>query len=199
MQNYPTTRCAELAQPVSEPVTLAEAKAHLRVTASDENDLISALIVAARQYCENLSGRTLAPRNFLQTLDRFPDGGGDITLRRSPVTAVASVYYYSLETTNTLMVLNTDYRMDLQQIPARIRLPLGTTLWKNAYTTDDAVRITYTAGAVSAPTAAKQTILLLVGHWFENRESVVIGGGGREIDCTVSSLMDSFRIGDIAL
>ena len=199
MQNYPTTRCAELAQPVSEPVTLAEAKAHLRVTASDENDLISALIVAARQYCENLSGRTLAPRNFLQTLDRFPDGGGDITLRRSPVTAVASVYYYSLETTNTLMVLNTDYRLDLQQIPARIRLPLGTTLWKNAYTTDDAVRITYTAGAVSAPTAAKQTILLLVGHWFENRESVVIGGGGREIDCTVSSLMDSFRIGDIAL
>lgn len=199
MQNYPTTRCAELAQPATEPVTLAEAKAHLRVTASDENDLISALIVAARQYCENLSGRTLAPRNFLQTLDRFPDGGGDITLRRSPVTAVASVYYYSLETTNTLMVLNTDYRLDLQQIPARIRLPLGTTLWKNAYITDDAVRITYTAGAASAPTAAKQTILLLVGHWFENRESVVIGGGGREIDCTVSSLMDSFRIGDIAL
>ena len=199
MQNYPTTRCAELAQPVSEPVSLAEAKAHLRVTASDENDLISALIVAARQYCENLSGRTLAPRNFLQTMDRFPDGGGDITLRRSPVTAVATVYYYSLETTNTLMAPNTDYRLDLQQIPARIRLPLGTTLWKNAYTTDDAVRITYTAGAVSAPTAAKQTILLLVGHWFENRESVVIGGGGREIDCTVSSLMDSFRIGDIAL
>ena len=199
MQNYPTTRCAELAQPVSEPVSLAEAKAHLRVTASDENDLISALIVAARQYCENLSGRTLAPRNFLQTMDRFPDGGGDITLRRSPVTAVASVYYYSLETTNTLMSPSTDYRLDLQQIPARIRLPLGTTLWKNAYITDDAVRITYTAGAASAPTAAKQTILLLVGHWFENRESVVIGGGGREIDCTVSSLMDSFRIGDIAL
>ena len=199
MQNYPTTRCAELAQPVSEPVSLAEAKAHLRVTASDENDLISALIVAARQYCENLSGRTLAPRNFLQTMDRFPDGGGDITLRRSPVTAVATVYYYSLETTNTLMAPNTDYRLDLQQIPARIRLPLGTTLWKNAYITDDAVRITYTAGAASAPTAAKQTILLLVGHWFENRESVVIGGGGREIDCTVSSLMDSFRIGDIAL
>ena len=199
MQNYPTTRCAEIAQPVSEPVSLAEAKAHVRVTASDENDLITALIVAARQYCENLSGRTLAPRNFLQTMDRFPDGGGDITLRRSPVTAVASVYYYSLETTNTLMSPSTDYRLDLQQIPARIRLPLGTTLWKNAYTTDDAVRITYTAGAVSAPTAAKQTILLLVGHWFENRESVVIGGGGREIDCTVSSLMDSFRIGDIAL
>ena len=199
MQNYPTTRCAELAQPVSEPVSLAEAKAHLRVTASDENDLITALIVAARQYCENLSGRTLAPRNFLQTMDRFPDGGGDITLRRSPVTAVATVYYYSLETTNTLMAPNTDYRLDLQQIPARIRLPLGTTLWKNAYITDDAVRITYTAGAASAPTAAKQTILLLVGHWFENRESVVIGGGGREIDCTVSSLMDSFRIGDIAL
>ena len=199
MQNYPTTRCAELAQPVSEPVSLAEAKAHLRVTASDENDLITALIVAARQYCENLSGRTLAPRNFLQTMDRFPDGGGDITLRRSPVTAVASVYYYSLETTNTLMSPSTDYRLDLQQIPARIRLPLGTTLWKNAYITHDAVRITYTAGAASAPTAAKQTILLLVGHWFENRESVVIGGGGREIDCTVSSLMDSFRIGDIAL
>ena len=201
MQNYPTTRCAELAPPTTEPVTLAQAKLHLRVESAFEDDdaLITALIIAARQYCENLSGRTLAQRSYLQTMESFPANGIDIVLRRSPVTAIASINYYDDTGTNVLMTLETDYRTNFNLIPARIRTPVLTKLWAKTYLVDDAVRIIYTAGADSAPTAAKQTILLLVGHWYENRESVVVGATSNAVDCTVTSLIDSYRLGDIAL
>ena len=205
MQNYPTTRCAELAQPTIEPVTLAQAKLHLRVDVDDDNALITALIIAARQYCENLSGRTLASRSYLQTMESFPADGIDIVLRRSPVTAIASVNYYDATGTDVAMTVTTDYRTNFNLVPARVRLPVLTKLWAQTYVVDDAVRIIYTAGAAdvngvnTAPTAAKQTILLLVGHWYENRESVVVGATSNAVDCTVTSLIDSYRIGDIAL
>lgn len=199
MQNYPTTRCAELAQPVTEPVTLAEAKLHLRVDVGDDDALITALIIAARQYCESLSGRTLAQRSYLQTMESFPADGIDIVLRRSPVTAITSVNYYDATGTDVAMTVTTDYRTNFNLIPARVRLPVLTKLWAQTYVVDDAVRIVYTAGAATAPTAAKQTILLLVGHWYENRESVVVGATSNAVDCTVTSLIDSYRIGDIAL
>lgn len=198
MLSYPATNCVETAQPTTEPVLLAEAKLHLRCDSADEDNLITALIVAARQYCENISGRTLAQRTFLQQMERFPDNGLDITLRRSPVVSVQSVYYYAKDGTNTLMVSGTDFRLDSQIIPARVRTPL-LQMWKETLTANDAVRISYTAGLANAPTAAKQTILLLVGHWFENRESVVVGSTNRAVDCTVTSLMDSYRIMDVAL
>ena len=207
MQNYPTTRCAELAQPTTEPVTVAQAKLHLRVESAftDDDALITALIIAARQYCENLSGRTLASRSYLQTMESFPAEGLDIVLRRSPVTAIASINYYDDTGTNVLMTVETDYRTNFNLIPARIRTPVLTKLWAKTYAVDDAVRIIYTAGAENvagvntAPTAAKQTILLLVGHWYENRESVVVGATSNAVDCTVTSLIDSYRLGDIAL
>lgn len=199
MQPYPTTRCSQLAEPTTEPVTLAEAKAHIRVDDSNSDTLITALIVAARQFVESFSGRTLAQRSFTQTMEYFPDGGMDIVLRRSPVTAVASVKYYDSTGADITMTVGTDYRIDTTVIPARIRLPVLTKVWVRGTTADDCVRIVYTAGAATAPTAAKQTILLLVGHWFENRESVTIGATSKVVDQTVNALMDSYRIADVAL
>lgn len=199
MQTQPSIRCIATAQPAAEPLTVAEAKSHLRVEHSDDDALIGTLISAAREFVENLSGRTIAQRAFIQTMDSFPCGRGDIVLRRSPVTAVASVSYYDSSGIDTVMVVNTDYRLDLAIIPARIRLPILTASWVSGYQTDDCVRITYTAGAAIVPAAAKQTILLLVGHWYENRESVVVGQTSNAVHQTVSALIDSYRIGDIAL
>ena len=198
MQPYPTTRCSQLAEPLSEPVTLAEAKAHIRVDDDNSNTLITALIVAARQFVESFSGRTLAQRSFTQTMEYFPDGGMDIVLRRSPVKSITSVKYYDSTGADITMVVGTDYRVDTTVIPARIRTPL-LKLWVRGATADDCVRIVYVAGADNAPTAAKQTILLLVGHWYENRESVTVGATSKIVDQTVNALMDSYRIADVAL
>lgn len=192
---YPQQRVAKTSSTSTEPLTLAQAKAHLRVEHAVEDAFITALIVAARDYCERLSGRSLIPHTFLLTLDRFPSYGQDIVLAHGPVTAVTSINYYASDLTDTLMVVSTDYRTALQFMPARIRLPLASTVWPDTARADDAVRIVYTGGG-SAPTSATQAMLLLIGHWYENRESVVTGTVSTELQITVRSLLDAVRTGD---
>src|SRR4051794_386751 len=59
-------------QPTVEVLTLAEAKAHLRVDITDDDDLITELIVAARESCERWVSRSFLTTTWRLTLDHFP-------------------------------------------------------------------------------------------------------------------------------
>ena len=74
----------------TEPVTLDEAKLHLRVDGTDENALISAMISAARESCEDRIEGAIPVTGWRLTLDAFPDA---IKLPRGPVASVESVKY----------------------------------------------------------------------------------------------------------
>jgi len=76
--------------PAAEPVTLAEAKAHLRVDSSDEDALIAAMISAAREAAEHETGRTFVSTPWRLTLDQFPTS---IALPMPRVTAVTQIHY----------------------------------------------------------------------------------------------------------
>ncbi|HVW36055.1 MAG TPA: head-tail connector protein [Pirellulales bacterium] len=58
--------------PAAEPVTLAEAKLHARINLTDDDDLVSALIVAARRYCEAFTRRQFVTATWNMVLDTFP-------------------------------------------------------------------------------------------------------------------------------
>ncbi|HIC7213959.1 head-tail connector protein [Burkholderia stabilis] len=58
--------------PAEEPVTLEEAKLHLRVIDSSEDALISLLISAARVYAENVCRRVFVTQKWDLFLDAFP-------------------------------------------------------------------------------------------------------------------------------
>lgn len=193
-----TSRIADTATPAAEPILVADAKLHCRVDSAADNDLITALIVSARQYCERITGRTLAPRTMIASYDGFPQGGQDFIIPFSPVTAVATVKYWSRDGVDTTMTLATDYRLDLNIVPARIRLPVTKSLWADTAYVDDAVRVSFTAGAATTPAAAKQAMLLLIGHWYEHRESVTIDPSNR-VHMTTTALLDTLRIGGVAL
>ena len=78
--------------PAVEPVTLAEAKAHLKIDTTDDDALITALIPAARARAEWHTGRALVTQGWTLWLDAWPD---IIAIPLPPLQAVASVTVYA--------------------------------------------------------------------------------------------------------
>jgi len=145
--------------PTTEPVTLAEAKAHLRADGSDDDDYITTLITTARQAAENYTRRAFITQTWQYSCDRL---SSTIRLPHQPIQNVASVTIDGTE-------LSTD-NYDVDIASGRIK-PLA------RYTADDigGIVITYTAGygdlASDVPAQISQAILLTIGHLYENRES----------------------------
>lgn len=156
--------------PAAEPVTLAEASLHCRIDGTAENALITALIVAAREYCEAFQNRAYVTQTIELSLDRWPRF--PVNLPRPPLATVTSIKYFdTANTEHTLAAEN--YFVDADSEPGRVSLNNGVVLPTTTLREIGAVKIRYTAGAVvaSVPQRVKQAILLLVGYWYENREA----------------------------
>lgn len=58
--------------PAAEPITLAQAKSHMRVTIADDDAIIGIYLQAARELYENSTGRSLVNKGYRQAMDAFP-------------------------------------------------------------------------------------------------------------------------------
>lgn len=152
---------------------LSDAKAHLRVTSSDENSLISMYINVAVDFIERYCGVTLAETTWQLDLPSFPTVDRFIELPRGPVSAVGSMYYYDADNVSTLWA-SSDYQTSFSELPAKIYLEEGDT-WEDTYERPDAVRVQYTAGYTWAnlPDRWKLPIFYMVAHQFHYRQPVV--------------------------
>lgn len=153
--------------PATEPVTLAEAKLHLRVDGTDEDALITRLISAAREQAEQELDRSVAPQTLQLMLDAFPAGA--IRLPRGPVISVTSLQYVD-EAGVLQTVGGANYALDDAQIDAWL-LPAYGFDWPATRDEANAVRVTYTAGWASCPAAVQQWVLLAVGTLYASREA----------------------------
>lgn len=176
--------------PITEPVTLAEAKSHLRVDTTDDDDIITALIQAAREWCEEFQNRSYLEQTWQLWLDAWPDDD-EIVLPRPPLQSVTSVKYYDTDDTEYTLD-SSNYIVDAYSEPGRIVLAYGKTWPSTTLRPANAVVVEYVAGnseATSVPQRVKQAILLLVGHWYEHREAVLVGSVSKEIEFAVQSLL----------
>lgn len=153
--------------PVAEPVTLAEAKAHLRVVHDDEDALIADLIRAARQHVEADAGLALLDQGWRLTLDDWPcDDEARIAVH--PVRAVTGVTVFAADGAGAILDPGA-YELDPHARPARLafRQP-GAALRRF-----NGVEIDLSAGfgdtGAEAPDGLKRAILLLVAHFYEFR------------------------------
>lgn len=168
-----------IADPVVEPVSVAEAKQHLRIDPDfDGDDLyIQTLISSARHHVETVSDRTLIRSQWQIKLDTFPSW--DIELPRPPIAIGDVVVTYIPSNAVYEPVQYTDFRVDRDSTPAVIR-PQWNGSWPTARGAENDVTITYWAGygpsGVNVPPPARNCILMLVGHWYATREAVVQGG-----------------------
>lgn len=177
--------------PTVEPITLAEAKAHLRITHTDEDALITSLISVARADAENELQRSLITQTREIARDAFPAA---IELTFGPVIAVTSVKFDDPAGIEQTLDPAT-YRLDTYRLSGWI-VPDPDYSWPETRQHVNAVRVRYTAGygpaATDVPAPIRQWILLRIGTLFEHRESVAAGVTVATVPY-VDRLLDPYR------
>jgi uncharacterized phiE125 gp8 family phage protein len=164
----PTRRIPTSTAP-AEPLTLAEAKTHLRADCADEDGLITSFITAARAACEDRLQRSIVSTQWLLTVDRFPACGGPLKLLMPPIVSVASVQYIDQE--GAVRTLDpADYLVDLVSEPGGI-VPGVSKAWPTTLERINSVEVAYTAGypAGGVPAPIKAWITLALGDLYDNR------------------------------
>lgn len=164
--------------PVVEPVSLEEAKLHLRVDHDEEDDIIGVMIQAARETAEQITGRSLATQTWEVALDAFPGGDQAIPLANPRVQSIVSVTY--TDTDGAAQTVDPDdYVLDADAMPGFVRAAVGFE-WPATQAAANAVRVQFVSGygdtAADVPAAIKAWMLLHIGTLYGNRESVVSGG-----------------------
>ena len=183
--------------PSVEPITLAEAKLHLRVSGSAEDTLITMLIGAARRMCEARTERALITQTWEATLDAWPDADGGVELARPPVQSVAQVQYVPSGGTALVDLAGAAWTLDsISDSRAGWLLPVGN--WPATADVANAVRVQFVTGYGAAGTAVPEDLrawlLLAIGTLYAQRESIDSTGKAGELPGRFwDSLLDPYR------
>ena len=185
-----------LMAPAAEPISLAEAITHLRAVAGQEDDLIQALVQAAREHVEDRTGRRLITQAWTGLYPRFPSDAAGLELPGPPLQSVEAIRYTVRDGTQSTLAPAV-YAVDADSEPGRVLLKPD-----QAWPTDELrdphpVEVDFTAGYGDAgsdvPSALRSYMKLLVGALYENRESVVTGMIVAEIGIA-DSLLVPYRV-----
>ncbi|MDH4981297.1 head-tail connector protein [Hyphomicrobium sp. D-2] len=178
--------------PALEPVTVSEAKAHLRVDGTAEDTLIGSLILTSRLHIEAALGLALITQGWRLKLDRWPKDGA-VELPLGPVQAVTDVRV--LDGAGVAQTVPPEsYVADVASSPARI-VPRGA--WPVPGQRTNGIEIDFSAGfgaaAGNVPAPVRQALLLLVAHWYEHRDPIEVGSKTTAIPAAVSNLLMPYR------
>lgn len=167
--------CYLLAGPAEEPVSLAEARAFLRLDDIAEDDLVQTLIGAARLHVEAVTGKALLAQSWRLVLDCWPQSRM-VALPVSPFISLIEITAYDLE--------GEPHAVPLAQFldaPDRLMLPravAGMPLLRER----GGIEIDYVAGfgtkPEDVPADLRGAMLVLVAYWFEHRDAVIAAGAG---------------------
>lgn len=178
-------------------VTVAEAKEHLKIptTETGEDTYIQNLIKAAVATVETITNRRLITQTWDYYLDQFPCEN-EIEIPYPKLQSVTYVKY--LDTDGVLQTLGTDiYEVDSNGLVGQIVLLPGQ-LWPyTQYQRKNTVTIRFVCGygnASAVPEPIKQAMKLLIGTWYENHETVVVGLTASEVPDTVTLLLGDYRV-----
>lgn len=178
-----------------EPVTVAQARLHCRaVSGSEEDDWFDIAIQAAREMVEAWTNTQLCRVTLVQKLAAFP-AGSRLRIARPPLSSVDHIKYY--DTSNELQTLSSSYySVSIDSMPGYVELG-NSYAWPTTYIRDDAVIVTTQSGYGSegqVPAPLRQAILMLVAHWYENREAVLTGSISKELEFAVASMVGAYTV-----
>lgn len=181
--------------PNEEPVTLADMKTHLRVTHSEDDAYIEALIGAARAVCEQRAGLCLLTQTVDIIADDWPDED-DAVLPVHPIQSVTHLKYY--DAANALQTCaSTVYQVITLGAASRIFVAFGQ-VWPVSYSRPDAVTLRVVAGygasGDAVPLPIRQWIMLHAAALYEQREAVLDGQTTAQLSPLLDGLLDRYRV-----
>jgi uncharacterized phiE125 gp8 family phage protein len=185
--------------PLVEPISLAEAKLHLRIepAVTEDDTLIERLIRAAREVAEHETGRSLIQQTWERVLGGFPAEGAPIELGFPPVSSVVSVTY--LDAAGAEQTLSaSQYLLDADTPPGWLHI--ATRTWpETSQTAPTAVRVRFVAGygasASAVPATVRDWMLLHIGAGYRNREAFAAGLATAELpNRYTDALLDRVRV-----
>lgn len=192
--------------PTLDPVSLAEAKAHCRITSTEEDGLLAGYVLAARMHAEQYTRRAFMTQSWALTLDedwpQFTDRASRITrdrivLPRPPVISVTSIAYTDLDGVTQTLAAD-QYRLVKLDTGEHAIDPAYGVYWPSVRQQSAAMTVTFVAGYGSnpgnLPEPIRQAMLLLIGHWYENREAVNVGNIVNELPLAVDALLAPYRV-----
>ena len=181
--------------PSTEPVSLAEAKLHLRVDTADDDALISSLIVTSRMHVEAALDLALITQSWSYFIDAWPND--PITrLPLRPVQSITAIRHYADSGANETIDPHR-YMLDGTSTPARLVRRYASTFQKPGRAANG-IEIAVIAGygntSANVPAPIRHSILLLVAHWYEHREVPDTNSTGVRVPALVSDLLNPYRI-----
>jgi uncharacterized phiE125 gp8 family phage protein len=182
-----------LTAPAVEPVSLAEAKAFLRVEHDDDNDVIAALVAGARIQVETQTRRALIMQDWRLVFDAWPPSGR-IEVRPAPLRTLNAARIYVddndseaidldsliVDTAGSALVFPSWAMRQPGRVAAGIELD---------------VSVGYGAAGSDVPEPLRQAIRLLIAHWYENRGVIVAGQSAAAVlPASVPALLAPYRM-----
>lgn len=182
-----------LTPPNGDVVALSDVKAHLNVSHDEDDARITALIAAAISHLDGRHG-VLGRCMLLQTWGLPLRGFRPVIRIPSPDVQSVALKYYDADNSEQALA-GTAYELGEDALSAFIVFK-SDFLAPTVYDRLDAVTVEYVAGygtASDVPAAIVQAILLLVGHWYENREAVNVGNIVTTMPMGVAELLAPYR------
>jgi len=176
-----------ISPPAVEPVLLDEAKAFLRLDHAHEDDLIRALVAAARLTVEVETRSVLIEQVWRASFPDWPDG--PLALPVMPVIAVTRIRGLDAAGAASDLPL-AGFDIDVTAGTVAIRPGAGPFVPAASYEID--YRAGYGPTGADVPAGLRQAILMLAAHWYENR-SAVTGAEMREAPEGVRRLLAPYR------
>lgn len=174
-------------------ISTADAKLFLKVDINDDDDVINSLVKAATESAQEYTNRF-----FLETtLEQYGTTFADIrNLFKSPVSEITHVKYY--DTDNVQQTLSTSvYQVTPAIEPSTLMLKVDQS-YPDVADREDAVLVKYNVGYGTAttdvPYAIIQAVYLTIGHWYQNRQEVVVGRIATEIPMGAKYLLDQYKV-----